>query len=214
MKNGWNWWTSPRELANEAWRPIGRPFAPGAGAPGLNPTVSIPFLEFGIGLSWCVAYIFDLQSRHLLSPRIVLTAIAWTEHRYRYSVRSLNGRGAQLTKPSTLSGSPKSEPALEIHRRAAPCVEAHHRVSGPITGRNSRGRRIKKENLQVWRMTKFGGHEQGFWFLGVSSLTSSHLAFFLAECNGLEHFVLGALILWQAHCGGTVCIFTHPHNNE
>ena len=39
--------------------------------------------------------------------------------------------------------SPKSEPAKEQHSRAAPSVEAHHRVNGPDTGRNSGGRRIK-----------------------------------------------------------------------
>ena len=39
---------------------------------------------------------------------------------------------------------PKSEPALELHSRAAPSVEAHHHVSGANTGRNARGRRIKK----------------------------------------------------------------------
>ena len=54
------------------------------------------------------------------------------------------GRGTQLTKPSThLDTSPKSEPTLELHRRAAPSVEAHHHVSSPNTGRNSRGRRKK-----------------------------------------------------------------------
>ena len=37
-----------------------------------------------------------------------------------------------------------NEPALEQHRRAAPSVVAHHRVSGPNTGWNSRIRRIIK----------------------------------------------------------------------
>ena len=37
-----------------------------------------------------------------------------------------------LKRPSThLDTSPKSEPGLELHSRAAPSVEAHHRVSGP-----------------------------------------------------------------------------------
>ena len=36
----------------------------------------------------------------------------------------------------------KSESALELHSRAAPSVEAHHRVSGPNTERNSQGRRM------------------------------------------------------------------------
>ena len=31
------------------------------------------------------------------------------------------------------------------HSRAAPSVEAHHRVSGPNTGRNCGGRQIKKD---------------------------------------------------------------------
>ena len=37
---------------------------------------------------------------------------------------------------------PNQEPALELHSRAAPSVEAHHHVNGPDTGRNSRGRWI------------------------------------------------------------------------
>ena len=36
------------------------------------------------------------------------------------------------------------EPALELHSRAAPSVEAHHRINGPDTERNSGGRWIKK----------------------------------------------------------------------
>ena len=42
--------------------------------------------------------------------------------------------------------SPKSEPALELHSRDAPSVEAHHRVNGPNAGRNSGGRRIINKN--------------------------------------------------------------------
>ena len=33
--------------------------------------------------------------------------------------------------------SPKTEPALELHSRAAPSMEAHHHVNGPNIGRNS-----------------------------------------------------------------------------
>ena len=36
------------------------------------------------------------------------------------------------------------EPALELHSRAAPSVEAHHLVNSPVTGKNFGGRRIKK----------------------------------------------------------------------
>ena len=36
------------------------------------------------------------------------------------------------------------EPALELHSRAVPSVEAHHRSVGPDTGRISRGRQLKK----------------------------------------------------------------------
>ena len=36
------------------------------------------------------------------------------------------------------------EPALELHSRAVPSVDAHHGVNGPDTGSNSGGRRIKK----------------------------------------------------------------------
>ena len=38
----------------------------------------------------------------------------------------------------------RSEPALELHSRAVPSVEAHHSVNGPNTGRNSGGRRVIK----------------------------------------------------------------------
>ena len=59
--------------------------------------------------------------------------------------RSL-GRGTKSTKPSThLDTSPKSEPTQELDSRAAPSVEAHQRVSGPNTGRNSGGRWIKNK---------------------------------------------------------------------
>ena len=65
----------------------------------------------------------------------------------------------QLTNPSTKSGYKplNQEPALELNSRAAPSVEAHLRVSGPTTGRNSGGRRIKKLFLislcaMVWHL--------------------------------------------------------------
>ena len=38
-----------------------------------------------------------------------------------------------------------------MNRRAAPSVEAHHRVHGPKTGRNSRGRLMKKRQAIVLR---------------------------------------------------------------
>ena len=56
--------------------------------------------------------------------------------------------------PDTIS--PKSEPALELHTRAPPSVEAHHRSDGPETGRNSEGRRIKKETNESVRASE--GH--------------------------------------------------------
>ena len=43
-----------------------------------------------------------------------------------------------------LKPTPKSEPALELHSRAAPSVEAHHPSDGPDAGRNSGRRRLKK----------------------------------------------------------------------
>ena len=46
----------------------------------------------------------------------------------------------------TMDTSPKSEPTLELHSRAAPSVEAHHHVSSPNTGRNSKGRQTIKIN--------------------------------------------------------------------
>ena len=39
---------------------------------------------------------------------------------------------------------PNREPALELHSRAVPNVEAHHRVNSPNTGRNFEERWIKK----------------------------------------------------------------------
>ena len=42
--------------------------------------------------------------------------------------------------------SPKSKPALELHSRAAPSVEAHHHSDGPDARRNSGGRRIIIKN--------------------------------------------------------------------
>ena len=55
------------------------------------------------------------------------------------------------SKPSTSSGyKPKSELALELLSRAAPMVEAHHRVNDPNTERNSGGRQIKKYNYLDW----------------------------------------------------------------
>ena len=44
---------------------------------------------------------------------------------------------------------PKLEPTLELHSRAAPSVEAHHGIDDPDTGKNSGGRRIKKNNDDI-----------------------------------------------------------------
>ena len=41
------------------------------------------------------------------------------------------------------------EPALELQSRAAPNVEAHHRVNGSDTERNSGGRRIIKKEIEI-----------------------------------------------------------------
>ena len=45
---------------------------------------------------------------------------------------------------------PKQEPALELHSRATPSVEEHHRVNCPDTGRNS-GVRQKKNYPDIRR---------------------------------------------------------------
>ena len=49
------------------------------------------------------------------------------------------------------------EPALELHSRAAPSVEAHHCVNGPDTERNSGGRSIVKKLLWLcgWGIRRF-----------------------------------------------------------
>ena len=44
---------------------------------------------------------------------------------------------------------PIQEPTLELHSRAVPSVEAHHRVNGPNTGRNSGDRQIIKKEIKV-----------------------------------------------------------------
>ena len=41
-------------------------------------------------------------------------------------------------------------PTLELHSGVAPSVEAHHRVNGPKTGKNSGGRWIKKIVKFMW----------------------------------------------------------------
>ena len=46
-------------------------------------------------------------------------------------------------EPSDATEIPNQVPALGLHNRAVPSVEAHHHVNGPDTGRNSGGRRIK-----------------------------------------------------------------------
>ena len=58
--------------------------------------------------------------------------------------------GPKFKKPSFVTHidgylSPKSEPILELHSRAALSVEAHHHVNGPDTGKNSGGRWIIKK---------------------------------------------------------------------
>ena len=42
---------------------------------------------------------------------------------------------------------PNQSPALELHSKAAPNVEAHKCVNGPDTGKNSGGGQIKKSFL-------------------------------------------------------------------
>ena len=44
---------------------------------------------------------------------------------------------------------PNQETVLELHRRAAPSVDAHHYVNGPDTERNSGGRWIIKKTVMV-----------------------------------------------------------------
>ena len=50
--------------------------------------------------------------------------------------------------------SPKSEPALELHSKAAPRVEAHQHSDGPDAGENSGGRRVIKKKSTVYRDIK------------------------------------------------------------
>ena len=50
-------------------------------------------------------------------------------------------------KPISIQA-PNQEPPLELHSKAVPRVEAHHRVNGPDPGRNSGGRQIIKKKLK------------------------------------------------------------------
>ena len=54
-----------------------------------------------------------------------------------------------ISRYKLVNKSPKSEPALELHSIAAPSVEAHQRVSGPNTGRNSGERQIIKKSVNI-----------------------------------------------------------------
>ena len=71
----------------------------------------------------------------------------------------------KLTKPSTSYISPKSEPALELHNRAVPSMEAHYHVNGPNTGRNSGGRQIKtkKHTLNACVYRSISWYSTCFW---------------------------------------------------
>ena len=73
-----------------------------------------------------------------------LATLAWRYGRVRKKIKNKKKRY------QTEHRCPKSEPTLELHGRAAPSVEAHHRVSGPNTGINSGGRRIIKKKLPKW----------------------------------------------------------------
>ena len=59
--------------------------------------------------------------------------------------------------------SPKSESALELHSRAAPSVEAHHRVNSPNTGRNSGGRGIINKMFGIPGVAFKLDSEVGLW---------------------------------------------------
>ena len=59
-------------------------------------------------------------------------------------IRILNSSRGQIKDYRNGQNALNHEPALELHSRAAPSVEAHHRVNGPDTERNSGGRWIKK----------------------------------------------------------------------
>ena len=50
--------------------------------------------------------------------------------------------------------SPESESALELHNRAVPSVEAHHRVQGPDTSGNSGERRLIKKSSMIEQVAK------------------------------------------------------------
>ena len=69
-------------------------------------------------------------------------------------LREIEERLYEHCSQAIMKISPKSEPALELHSRAAPSVEAHQRINGPNTGRNSRGRRIKEMMLMYEHVLK------------------------------------------------------------
>ena len=73
--------------------------------------------------------------------------------------RAPGGSYATYESPQTyLDTSPKSEPGLELHSRAAPSVEAHHPSVGPDTGINSGGRRIKNTSRKIVLNVKAGSN--------------------------------------------------------
>ena len=52
---------------------------------------------------------------------------------------------------------PQIKAPLELHSRATPSVEAHQRVNGPNTGRNSRGRQIKNNISNMYNIVDMDG---------------------------------------------------------
>ena len=93
----------------------------------------------GIGLvsGLCIVWCMDL----------CLLMWCWGIHKWCVILKYTLGKRNPIDKAlnSSLDRSPESEPAKELTSRAAPRVEAHHRVNGPDTGRNSGGRlTIKK----------------------------------------------------------------------
>ena len=76
----------------------------------------------------------SVQRRHILSR--------WMESRLG-RIYMVPYKSSILNIDLLYDTSPKSEPTLELHSRAAPSVEAHHHSDGPDPGINSGGRRKK-----------------------------------------------------------------------
>ena len=85
------------------------------------------------------------------------------------------------------------EPVLELHERATPSVEAHHPVNGLDTGRNSGGRRIKKQHFYSSSQAKF--NQELFYLL--RHIVCDLLSPIHSCCTIIFHVSIGCNIIFN-----------------